>query len=72
MKMAKEDLRHWHNNLNLKNRSQGEKTRISEYFYIISNNAFKFEVIPTRRSPGFVNMLFFIAIQNDIRYLKVN
>ena len=25
MKMAEEDLRHWHNNLNLKNRSQGEK-----------------------------------------------
>ena len=48
--MAEEDLRHWHNNLNLKNRSQGEKTLITKYFYIISNNAFKFEVIPTRRS----------------------
>ena len=46
--MAEEDLRHWHNNLNLKNRSQGEKTLINEYFYIISNNAFKFEVIPTK------------------------
>ena len=48
--MAEEDLRHWHNNLNLKNRSQGEKTLITKYFHIISNNAFKFEVIPTRRS----------------------
>ena len=53
--MAEEDLRHWHNNLNLKNRSQGEKTLITKYFYIISNNAFKFEVIPT------INLIYLIC-----------